>query len=109
MVADEDFVVGRMTLRATHNGAYLGLPPTGTRIEITQMIWVRFDGDRLKEGWQEIDALRLLQQLRVVPPPGVGPLGLIGWTFRTIGRIALLSVRTSRRRTTAGEPARGLS
>jgi predicted ester cyclase len=96
VMGEGDFVLGRMTLRATHAGKYLGLPPTGTPIETTQMIMGRYDGDKLREGWQEIDALRLVQQLGVVPPPGVGPIGLLGWSFRTIARIARLSARSAR-------------
>jgi steroid delta-isomerase-like uncharacterized protein len=98
IVGEGDMVVGRMTMRAVHGGEYLGLPPTGTPIEITQMIWVLFEDGRLKEGWQEIDAVRLMQQLRVVPPQGVGPFGLLGWAFGTIARIAALKARSPRRR-----------
>src|SRR5437762_14162526 len=38
LVGEGDAVVGRMTMRAVHGGEYLGLPPTGTPIETTQMI-----------------------------------------------------------------------
>jgi steroid delta-isomerase-like uncharacterized protein len=98
IVGEGDVVVVRMTMRAVQSGEYLGLPPTGTPIDTTQMIWARFEGDRIKEGWQEIDAARVLQQLRVAPPPGVGPLGLLGWAFGTIARIAALKARSPRRR-----------
>jgi len=32
-----------------------------------------------------------------VPPPGIGPLGLIAWAFRTVGRFAVLHARHARR------------
>lgn len=94
VVGEGDVVVVRAAMRAVQGGEYLGLPPTGTAIDTTQMIWARFEGDRIKEGWQEIDAARVLQQLRVSPPPGVGPFGLLGWAFGTIGRIAALKARS---------------
>jgi steroid delta-isomerase-like uncharacterized protein len=93
-IAAGDGVAGRLRMRMTHTGPYLGLPPTGTVIDATQIVWGRFEDGQMREAWQEIDALGVLRQLGVVPPEGVGPAGLLGWAFRTIARIAWLSART---------------
>ena len=92
-VAAGETVVGRLRMRMTHSGPYLRLPPTGTVVDATQIVWGRFENGRMREAWQEIDALGVLRQLGVLPPEGVGPLGLVGWSFRTVARIARLSVR----------------
>jgi steroid delta-isomerase-like uncharacterized protein len=97
VLADGDLAAARTTMRMTHTGEYQGLPPTGTRLEASQTVFARFEDGRIVEGWQEIDALGVMRQLGVVPPAGVGPVGLIGWTFRTIGRIAALTMRARRR------------
>jgi steroid delta-isomerase-like uncharacterized protein len=100
-----DTVVVRITVTGTHRAPYRGIPPTGRRFRAGEIIIIRFDDEgRLAESWQEFDALALLTQLGVVPGEGVGPLGLIRWTFGTIARFALLEARHRRasRRSKAG-------
>jgi steroid delta-isomerase-like uncharacterized protein len=98
VLAEGDAVAGRMTIEGTHTGVYLGVPPTRRRVNVSQIVWGRFDGDQIAEAWQELNAVGLLQTLGVVPPRGVGPLGLIGWAFATVGRIGVLQARYARRR-----------
>lgn len=45
MVADEDKVAVRWTLTATHDGNFLGLEPTGTKIKTTVMNFYYFNKD----------------------------------------------------------------
>jgi hypothetical protein len=61
------------------------------------MFFDRMADGKIAESWQEVDALRILTELGVVPPPGLGPAGLIAWAFRTVGRFALLQARHARR------------
>lgn len=97
-------VVGRMTMRMTHTGPYFGIPPTNARVTATQMIWARFEDGRVREAWQEVDALGMLAQLGVIPPPGLGPLGLVRWMGGTIIRFARLGFR-NRGRSNVEAPA----
>jgi steroid delta-isomerase-like uncharacterized protein len=97
VVADGDVVVGRMTVEGTQTRPYMGVPPTGRRVKITQIVWGRFEDDRIAEAWQELDAIGLFQTLGAVPPRDVGPVGLIGWAFATVGRFSLLQARHARR------------
>lgn len=94
--ATQDRAVVRFVVRGTHTGAYEGIPPTGTPFTVTQMAIARIRDGRIAEMWQELDALSLLQQLGVVPPPGTGPLGLLRWTSATIARFARLSRKARR-------------
>jgi steroid delta-isomerase-like uncharacterized protein len=66
-VADGDKVVTRWTARATHKGEFQGIPPTGNRGELTGITIDRIAGGQIVECWTEIDDLRLLQQLGVIP------------------------------------------
>jgi steroid delta-isomerase-like uncharacterized protein len=68
-VAEGDKVVTRWTARATHNGEFQGIPPTGNRGELTGITIDRIAGDKIVECWTEIDDLRLLQQLGAIPGP----------------------------------------
>lgn len=62
-----DRVVGRFTYRATHRGAFLGVPPTGRPIALRSIdIW-RVAGGRFVEHWDELNMLEFMQQLGAVP------------------------------------------
>jgi predicted ester cyclase len=52
---------GRMLV--SHNGMYLGCPPTGNPIKIRVMDWWRREGDLLVENWVLIDMIHLGLQL----------------------------------------------
>lgn len=62
-----DRVVGRFTYRGTHQGAFMGNPPTGNRIEMRSIdIW-RVENGLLAEHWDELNTLEFLQALGAVP------------------------------------------
>jgi steroid delta-isomerase-like uncharacterized protein len=68
LVADGDKTVARVRATATHEGEFMGVPPTGNRIEIQLIDIMRFDVDGLVcEHWGVADMLSLMQQLGVVP------------------------------------------
>lgn len=75
LLAEGDRVAGRFTLRGTHRGPFLGLAPTGKRIEITGMDIVRIRDGRIVEFWYNEDTLGLFRQLSLLPAgspiPGV--------------------------------------
>jgi steroid delta-isomerase-like uncharacterized protein len=70
MVAEGDRVAVRHTHRATHTGAFQGIPPTGKRIEVTGIEVLRMREGQIAEFWHMDDFLGLMQQLGVVPAPG---------------------------------------
>jgi steroid delta-isomerase-like uncharacterized protein len=70
MLAEDDDIVVRWTVRGTNTGDYFGMPATGKPIEITGMnTWRTRDGKAV-EGWVNRDDIGLLQQLGVIPSPG---------------------------------------
>jgi predicted ester cyclase len=70
MVAEGDKVVARLTVRGTHQGAFLGISPTGKQVTGTAIDINRITGGKSVEHWNTSDTLGLLQQLGVVPLPG---------------------------------------
>ena len=70
MIAEGDRVATRKTFRGTHQGAFMGLPPTGKPVEIGLIDIVRVVDGRVVEHWNAVDNLGLLQQLGLLPPPG---------------------------------------
>ena len=69
VVADDERVAVRYRVSGTQTGEFLGVPPSGRRVEIDGLTLLRFDGDRVVERWQAMDTLELLQQLGAVPVP----------------------------------------
>ncbi len=69
MIAEGDKVAHRMSGEGTHQGAYLGVPPTGRHVTWSSIdIWRIVDG-KLAEHWIEADRLGMMQQLGLIPPP----------------------------------------
>ena len=70
MVAENDLIFVRGTLTGTHEGEFMGVPPTGKCIRWTGTVIFRFGDDgRCVARWQEWDGMGVLQQLGLVPTP----------------------------------------
>ena len=70
MIADGDTVVVRYTTRGTHQGNFMGIPPTGKQVSETGIFIDRIVNGKAVEQWINGDDLGLLQQLGVVPAMG---------------------------------------
>jgi steroid delta-isomerase-like uncharacterized protein len=68
LIAEGDKVVERYTVRGTHRGAFLGLPPTGKRVRVSALGIDRIEDGQIVETWISMDTLGLLQQLGALPP-----------------------------------------
>lgn len=66
-VAEGEKVSTRRTWRATHQGQYRGIAPTGKQVKWTQISVVRFSEGRIVEDWAVADELSILQQLGALP------------------------------------------
>jgi steroid delta-isomerase-like uncharacterized protein len=72
ILAEGDLVAVWGVATGTHDGPFMGLPPSGRALRWTGMAIYRLDADGLiAERWQEIDGLALFAQLGLLPaPPG---------------------------------------
>jgi len=68
MFAEGDKVVSRITARGTHEGEFMGIPPTGVQGTVTGIAIHRFASGKLVEDWENVDFLGLMQQFGVIPP-----------------------------------------
>ena len=68
MVAEGDKVAIRVTHRGTHKGEFMGIAPTGNKIEMTNTAIFRIASGKCAECWATLDNLRFMQQLGVIPP-----------------------------------------
>lgn len=67
LIAEGDKVVARNTVSGTHQGEYMGLPPTGKSITYNEIFIVRFAAGRITETWGVVDVLSQLRQLGALP------------------------------------------
>lgn len=67
MVAEGDKVVARTLFRATHQGDFFGIPPTGKQVEATGIHILRIADGKIAEHWGNNDDLGLMRQLGVIP------------------------------------------
>lgn len=70
LIAEGDRVVERHVASATHEGEFMGIPPTGNTVELEGISIVRFDDGMIVEVWEQADVMGLMQQLGVVDAPG---------------------------------------
>lgn len=67
LIGEGETVVMRWTLRGTHQGEIMGIPPTDKQVTMTGISMSRFAGGKQAETWQSQDTLSLMRQLGVVP------------------------------------------
>jgi steroid delta-isomerase-like uncharacterized protein len=67
-----DKVVARVRGTGTHQGEFMGMPPTGKSVDVQLIDIIRFGDDGLaREHWGVVDTLAMMQQLGAIPesPP----------------------------------------
>ncbi len=65
LVAEGDRVVGRYTLRGTHHGDFLGIPPSGNAITVSNIHIMRIVDGKIVEHWGHGDDMGMMRQLGV--------------------------------------------
>lgn len=66
-IGDGEFAAtgGWPSVVATHEGEWLGLPPTGRKVGMRVMDFYRLDGGHIAENWVPIDIIHVLLQMGV--------------------------------------------
>ena len=62
-------VVARTTMKGTHRGAFMNMPPSGKQISVEGIDIVRMSGGKAVEHWGIFDSLTMMQQLGAIPTP----------------------------------------
>ena len=68
-IAGGDKVLTRFEWTGTHQGEFLGVPATGRSVRVWGMVVDRLQAGRIKDTRIIMDALGLMMQLGVFPPP----------------------------------------
>ena len=67
LIEEGDKVVSRNTVTGTHQGDYMGLPPTGKSVKYNEIFVFHFADGRLAESWGVVDVFSQMQQLGAIP------------------------------------------
>jgi predicted ester cyclase len=70
MMAEGDKVATRKTFHGTHEGEFMGNPPSGRRVRMGLIDIVRISEAKVVEHWSMGDSLGMMQQLGVIPQLG---------------------------------------
>jgi len=62
-LANDEYIAVNLVYSGTHQGAYLGIAPTGRKVTFNSTDIMRIRGDQLAEHWGTVDLHGLLQQL----------------------------------------------
>lgn len=68
--SDGDYVITRIVGRGRHTGDFLGIPPTNKDVQMEGIAIHRVVDGKIVEHWGQVDAMGMLVQMGVVPPPG---------------------------------------
>src|SRR5215203_539981 len=66
LIAEGDKVVARWRSRATHQGDYMGIAPSGNRVDFTGISFYRIEGGKIVQSWNIEDQLGLMRQIGAV-------------------------------------------
>jgi steroid delta-isomerase-like uncharacterized protein len=67
VIAQEDKVMYRSTLKGTHTGMFMGLPPTGKVVSMNGSFTLfRISEGKIVEWWYELNLLEVMKQIGVI-------------------------------------------
>jgi steroid delta-isomerase-like uncharacterized protein len=69
VVVEGDLLCVRGTMSGTHEGEFMGLPPTHKRFEFEGFDMVRIRDGLVTEHWGVFDSMAMMQQLGAIPEP----------------------------------------
>jgi hypothetical protein len=67
VIAEGDKIVTRNTVTGTHQGDFMGRPPSGKSVSYNEIFIFRFAGGRVAETWGVVDSLSVMRQLDMIP------------------------------------------
>src|SRR5215472_18091019 len=77
MLGEGDRVVMQLMMEGTHQGVWLGIPPSGKKMQIRMFTVHRMAQGKIVEDWVLVESLGIFQQLGIVPNTAdlVGKIG----------------------------------
>ena len=86
-IAHGDKFAVRVRFTGTHTGDFLGVAPTGRKVDVAHLHFYRIADGKAAEHWGARDELTLLRQLGVFNPPHATPADA-GWEITLAAKAA---------------------
>lgn len=67
LIAEDDRVAARTQFKATHDGPFNGIPPSGKPVSIQQVHLFRLQDGLIAEHWACREEIKLMRQIGAVP------------------------------------------
>jgi predicted ester cyclase len=67
LVSEGDAVAGRFRCSGTHRGEFLGEAPTGKRMDVEEVFFLRVEDGKFVDFWGLEDSLNRMRQLGLLP------------------------------------------
>ena len=68
IIGEGNLVASRLILRGTLKGEFMGMAPTGRKMEFPEAVFVLFEGGKEVEAWPYADIQSMFQQLGLKRP-----------------------------------------
>jgi len=69
MVAENETIAARFTMRGTHDGHFMGVPATGRPIQVQAINFYRLAAGKIVEEFGQPDMMGLMMQIGALPRP----------------------------------------
>jgi steroid delta-isomerase-like uncharacterized protein len=67
IITERDRVVSQLVMEGTHQGTWMGISPTGKRLQIRMITIHRIENGKIAEDWVLVESLGFFQQLGMLP------------------------------------------
>lgn len=64
IIAETDLVAANLVFTGTHTGEWQGIPPSGQKIRVEEMMFFRFENGKIVEMWEVYDETAMLDQIK---------------------------------------------
>jgi predicted ester cyclase len=85
VVVEEDKVAGRFRCYGTHRGEMRGIAPTGRRMDVDEVYFLRVQDGKFVEFWGLEDNLTRMRQLGLLPPRPVAVARMLTYYAKKLG------------------------
>ena len=70
LIAEGDRVGAHFNITGANTGSFMGIPPTGKKVDVVGAGVFRGVDGKLTDNWVNFDAMTMMQQLGLAPTPG---------------------------------------
>lgn len=71
-VSQGDYEVHRWTISGTHEGEWMGIPPSNNPVSLSGLTLARFEDGKIAEEWSYTNTLALMMQIGAIPADALG-------------------------------------